>query len=101
MNIKHFIYLIFPFVIGFIAGQILKIPDTSYWFYVWLLCIASVFIFVKGILPYHEQKFNAIKDIDIKNAFENKTNEEKPYTYIVGVHIVVFIIIIVQFFINL
>lgn len=100
MNAKHIIYLVFPFVIGFIAERIMKIPDTSYWFYVWLLCLASVFIFVKGILPYYEQRFNAVNPIDFKGALDDKNREEKPYTYIVGMHLIVFVGIIIRYFTN-
>jgi len=100
MNWKHIIYLVFPFVIGFIAQQIMKIPDTSYWFYVWSLCIVSVLIFVKLILPYNERKFEAINGIDYEEALKSKNREEKPYTYIVGFHMVLFIGLIVAYFTN-
>ncbi|MCY1238141.1 hypothetical protein D3C86_1016770 [compost metagenome] len=100
MNAKHILYLIFPFAAGFIVQQIIKSPDTSYWFYVWLCCLASLFIFVKGILPYQEQKFNAINGIDYKGALDEKNRTEKPYTYIVGLHMVVFIGIIILYFTN-
>lgn len=100
MNAKHFFYLVFPFAVGVLAQRIMKIPDTSYWFYVWLLCIGSVIIFVKFILPHQEQKFNAINEIDFKGAFDQKNKEEKPYTYIVGFHMVVLIIISILFFTN-
>lgn len=100
MNAKHLLYLVFPFAVGFIAHKVMKIPDTSYWFYVWLLCLASVFIFVKMILPYQEQKFNAINAIDYKGALNEKNREEKPYTYIVGLHMVVFVGIIILYFTN-
>ncbi len=100
MNAKHILYLVFPFAAGFIAQKVMKIPDTSYWFYVWLLCLASVFIFVKMILPYQEQKFNAINQIDYKGALDSKNSEEKPYAYIVGLHMVVFVGIIILYFTN-
>lgn len=100
MNAKHLLYLIFPFGTGFIAERIMKIPETSYWFYVWLLCIVSVFIFVKGILPYQERKFNAINTIDYKGALDEKNREEKPYTYIVGLHMIVFFGLIILYFTN-
>lgn len=100
MNLNHILYLVFPFGVGLVALKVLNIPDTSYWFYVWLSCIASVFIFVKFILPYHEQKFNAISDIDFKGAFKDKNKEQKPYTYIVGFHMVVFFGLIILYFIN-
>jgi len=100
MNARHFLYLIFPFAVGFIAERIMKIPDTSYWFYVWLLCIASVFIFTKMILPYHERKFNTLNVIDYKDALDGKNREEKPYSYIVGLHLAVFFGIIIIYFTN-
>ncbi|NMH28058.1 hypothetical protein [Flavobacterium silvaticum] len=100
MNAKHILYLVFPFAVGFVAQMFMKIPDTSYWFYIWLLCLASVFIFVKMILPYQEQKFNAINSIDYKGAMDEKNREEKPYTYIVGLHMVVFVGLIILYFTN-
>jgi hypothetical protein len=100
MNAKHILYLIFPFAVGFIAERAMKIPDTTYWFYVWLLCLASIFIFVKLILPHHERKFNAINGIDYKSAMDDKNSEEKPYTYIVGLHMTIFIGLIILYFTN-
>ncbi len=100
MNAKQIIYALFPFVLGFIAQQVINIPDTSYWFYVWLLCIVSVFIFVKMILPHQEQKFNAISDIDFKSALDDKTKEQKSYSYIAGLHVSTFFAIIILYFIN-
>ncbi|GEM_PF-2810028 len=100
MNAKHILYLIFPFAVGFIAERIMRIPNTSFWFCVWLSCIASILIFVKGILPYYEQRFNAVNPIDYKGALDNKTKDEKPYTYIVGLHMVIFVGIIILYFTN-
>ncbi|RZJ76312.1 MAG: hypothetical protein EOO45_02730 [Flavobacterium sp.] len=100
MNLNHILYLVFPFGLGLVAHKFVDIPDTSYWFYVWLFCLSSVFIFVKMILPYHEQKFNAISEIDFKGAFDDKNREQKPYTYIVGFHMVVFFGIIILYFIS-
>jgi Ca2+/Na+ antiporter len=100
MNIKQIIYLIFPFIVGYIAMQIMKIQDTSYWFYVWLLCLLSVFIFVKIILPYNEKKFDAVSNIDYESALKDKNQNEKPYTYIVFIHMVIFVGLIVLYFTN-
>lgn len=100
MNAKHFTYLIFPFVAGYIAQQVMKIPDTNYWFYVWLLCILSVFIFVKLILPYNERKFDAVSPIDYETALKDKNQQDKPYTYIVGFHMLVFIGLTIGYFTN-
>lgn len=100
MNINHFIYLIFPFGVAALAQKVLNIPDTSYWFYVWMLCMVSVFIFVKMILPYFEQRFNSISSVDYKGAFEDKNKDQKPYTYIVGFHMAVFFGIIIIYFIK-
>lgn len=100
MNINHLIYLIFPFGVAILAQEILNIPDTSYWFYVWVLCLVSIFIFVKMILPYFEQRFNAISPIDYKGAFQDKNKDQKPYTYIVGFHMAVLFGIIIIYFIK-
>lgn len=78
----------------------MKIPDTSYSFYVGLLCLLSVFIFVKLILPHNERKFDAISGIDYESALKGKNQEEKQYTYIVGFHMIVFIGLIILNFIN-
>lgn len=101
MNTKQIIYLIYPFVLGFVAKELMSIPDTGYWFYVWVLCLLSIFIFVKLILPYNERKFDAINAIDYESALKEKNVGEKPYTYAVGLHMIVLVIIIIQFFINL
>lgn len=100
MNARHFIYLIFPFALGFVAYKVMKVPDASYWFYVWGLCLASVFIFVKLILPYQERKFNAINEIDYKGAMDDRNAEQKPYSYIVGFHMIVFFGLIFLYFTN-
>jgi hypothetical protein len=98
MKTNHFIYLAFPFAIGALMYKIMDIPDASYWFYVSLMCIASVFIFVKLILPAIEQKFDAISPIDMKGAYEDKMSEQKPYSYAVGAHMATFVIILIVYF---
>lgn len=100
MKANQVIYLIFPFVLGFIAQQVMKIADTSYWFYVWLLCLASIFIFVKIILPSQDRKFEAISGIDFKGAFQDREKERKPFSYIAGFHMLVFFGLIILYFIN-
>lgn len=100
MNVKQIIYLIFPFAGGLVAQKVMKIPDITYWFYVWLLCIASVFIFVKIILPYHENRFDAVSPIDYKGSMDNKSKDEKFYTYAVGIHMATLVGIIITYFIN-
>lgn len=100
MNAKHIAYLIFPFAIGYVSQELMKIPDTSFKFYVGLLCLLSVFIFVKLILPYNERKFDAICGIDYESALKEKNQEERPYIYIVGFHMIVFIGLIILNFIN-
>lgn len=99
MNLKQIIYALFPFILGIIAYKVIG-GNTSYWFYVWLLCIISILIFVKMILPYQEQKFDAISEIDFKSAFDDKTKEQKSYSYIAGLHMVTFFAIIILYFIN-
>ena len=98
MKTNHLIYLAFPFGVGALAHKFLNIPDTSYWFYVSLLCIASVFLFVKLILPAIEQKFDAIAPLDMKGAYEDKMSEQKPYSYVVGIHMATFVIILIVYF---
>lgn len=98
MKTNHLIYLIAPFGLGALAQKIMNIPDTSYWFYVSLLCIASLFFFVKLVLPAIEQKFDAISPIDIESAYKEKMNEQKPFSYVVGIHIATFFIILIVYF---
>ena len=100
MNFQKILYTVFPFVIAFIAKQIITDLDTSYWFYVWLCCIVSIFIFVKFLIPHQEQKFNAISPIDFKSACDDKIKEQKPYSYIAGFHMLTFFVIIIMYFIN-
>ncbi|QEE50700.1 hypothetical protein FUA48_14270 [Flavobacterium alkalisoli] len=100
MNQNHIIYFVFPFGVGLLCHKFLQIPDTSIWFYIWLGCIASLFIFVKLILPAQEQKFDAIKDIDIESSFRDKMKEQKPYSYIAGFHMLLFFVIIIVSFLN-
>jgi hypothetical protein len=100
MNINHILYLVFPFGVGLICHKFFDIPDADFWLFVWLGCIASLFIFTKLILPAQEQKFNAIKDIDIESTFKDKVSEQKPYSYIVGFHILLFFVIMIMYFIN-
>lgn len=90
MNINHILYLVSPFGLGMICYKFLNIPDGSFWFCVWLGCIASIFFFTKVIPPAQESKFEAIKDIGIKSAYEDKLKEQRPYSYIVGFHVLVF-----------
>lgn len=98
MKSNHLIYLASPFGIGALTQKIMDIPNTSYWFYVSLLCIASVFFFVKFILPAIEQKFDTISPIDMKGAYEDKMAEQKPYSYVVGAHMATFVIILIVYF---
>jgi hypothetical protein len=98
MKANHLIYLVSPFGIGALMQKILNIPDTSYWFYVSLLCIASVFFFVKFILPAIEQKFDAISPLDMKGAYEDKMSQQKPFSYVVGIHMATFVIILIVYF---
>lgn len=100
MTLNQVLYLISPLGLALICYKLLNIPECSYWFYVWIFCLASIFTFVKFILPYHEQKFNAISEIDFEGAFEDKNKELKPYTYIAGLHMVVFFGLIILYFIN-
>jgi len=100
MKLNHILYLVFPFGIGLICNKLLQINDNSIWFYIWLACIASLFIFVKLILPAIEQKFDAISPIDYKGAFNEKNREQKPYSYIAGFHMLLFFVIIIVYFIN-
>nr|WP_322626460.1 hypothetical protein [uncultured Flavobacterium sp.] len=98
MKINHFIYLSAPFGLGLLAQKLFDVPSASYWFYVALLCLASVFVFLKMILPYHQQKFDAVADIDFKGAYEEKNREEKPYIYIVGFHMILFFVLLILYF---
>jgi len=100
MSAKHFIYAAFPFIVGLIAKKIMDIPDTSYWFYVSLACILSVFIFVKVILPSIDSYSDFASQIDVKYGYDKRVEGQKPYSYIVGLHILTFIIIIVLYFTN-
>jgi hypothetical protein len=100
MKINHFLYLVFPFAVGLLCYKFLQMPDTSIWFYIWLACIASIFIFTKLILPAIEQKFDAISPIDYKGAFDEKNKEQKPYSYIAGFHVLLFFVITIVYFIN-
>jgi hypothetical protein len=97
MNINHILYLVSPFGLGLIC---FKFVNGNFWFCVGLGCIASVFTFTKLILPAQEQKFNAIKDIDIESAYKDKMSEQKPYSYIAGFHMLLFFSLIILYFIN-
>lgn len=100
MNINHLLYLVFPFGVGLLCHKIFNTPPGDFWLFVWLGCIASVFIFTKFILPAQEQKFNAIKDIDIESAYKDNMSEKKPYSYITGFHMFLFFGLIILYFIN-
>lgn len=100
MNINHILYLVFPFGVGLLCHKIFNTPLADFWLFVWLGCIASLFIFTKFILPAQEQKFNAISQIDIESAFKDKMREQKPYSYIAGFHIVLFFALIIIYFTN-
>lgn len=98
MNINHFLYLVFPFGVGLVCHKLFNIPNSDFWLFVWLGCIASLFIFTKLIMPSLEQKFDAIKDISIESAFKDKMKEQKPYSYIAGFHMLLFFVIIIMYF---
>ncbi|KGO78605.1 hypothetical protein Q763_17620 [Flavobacterium beibuense F44-8] len=100
MNINHILYLVFLFAVSLICHKLFNTPIADFWLFVWLGCIASLFIFVKLILPTQERKYNAIKDIDIESAFRDKMKEQKPYSYIAGFHMLLFIGITIVYFIN-
>ena len=100
MKMNHILYLVFPFVVGLVIDKFFHTEDTSIWLYIWLGCVASFFILTKIILPSQERKYNAISDIDIKSAYEQKMREQKPYSYITGVHMLLFFAITIIYFIN-
>lgn len=93
MNLKHILYITFPFVTGFVAKNIiLKNTDTSYWVFVGVLCLISMFLYSKIITPYIENQYETydslqktnklfskygIQEIDMSDSVSTINEEEK------------------------
>ena len=93
MSLKHILYIVFPFVTGFVAKNIiLKNTDTSYWVFVGVLCLISMFLYSKIITPYIENQYGTydslqktnnlfskygIQEIDMSDSVSTINEEEK------------------------
>ncbi|WP_298156157.1 hypothetical protein [Flavobacterium sp.] len=88
-------YIISPFAAGFVAKLVFK-DEQSYWFFVGVFCIASLLIYSKFILPYQENRYDAIFNIDPEATYNEKKNDKTAY--IPWFHILVLVALIIWHF---
>lgn len=123
MSLKHILYIVFPFVTGFVAKNIiLKNTDTSYWVFVGVLCLISMFLYSKIITPYIENQYGTydslqktnnlfskygIQEIDMSDSVSTFNEEEKQkqkhlksFGYISLFHMLFLIGLIIFYFIK-
>jgi hypothetical protein len=109
MNLKHFIYAIFPFLAGFALKRVIfnENEAISYLACVGISCLLSLVVYTKLILPSIERNYSTFSRTKEMNELQNKygmgniemptshiieeeeknQNHQKPYTVIAWLHV--------------
>ncbi|RZK21499.1 MAG: hypothetical protein EOO43_10570 [Flavobacterium sp.] len=95
---QKIIYTIWPFVAAGIAKAVFK-DEQPFTFFTGLFCFVSFLIYAKFLLPYIENKYDVIAQIDTKDALERKKNDGT--VYIAWFHLLITVGLIFLFFKNL
>lgn len=122
MNLKHILYGISPFIAGFILKNVVfkDNVDITYLSCIGISCVLSVLAYSKIILPSIERNYSTFSRTNEMNQLQNKygmgnidipksqiieqeqknQNQQKPYTVIAWLHVLLLVGLVASYFIN-